>query len=227
MKTSWRTELPQWIVIAAMFALAAWSWPRLPDQIPVHWNLAGEVDGYGDRFVGLLLMPLVAVGLYGMLRLIYLIDPGKANYASFLPAFAAIRMTILFMIAAVYFAAVAATFGRRVDMTSIACLGLAVVLAVTGNFMGKLRPNWFVGVRTPWTLSSKLSWDKTHRLAGWLSMLMALSMAAAGIVRTAWMLLAAITICVLCVGWSVVYSYLVYRRDPDRFPPAGVSPGTE
>ncbi len=77
MKPSWRTELPQWIIIAAMFAVAAWSWPRLPDHIPIHWNLAGEVDGYGGKFTGLLVLPLFAVGLYLLMRLMYLIDPGK------------------------------------------------------------------------------------------------------------------------------------------------------
>ncbi len=112
-------------------------------------------------------------------------------------------------------------------MTSVACLGLAVLFGILGNFMGKIRPNWFIGVRTPWTLSSKMSWNKTHRLAGWLFILMALLMLAAGLIRTNWMLITMLTVDVLCIAWMIVYSYLVYRRDPDRIPPAGVSPGAE
>ena len=104
MKPSWRTEVPQWIIIAAMFALAAWSWPRLPDRIPIHWNIAGEVDGYGGKFTGLLLLPLIVLGLYLMMRLVYLIDPGRENYASFAAAFTVIRMTFVFFMAAIYLA---------------------------------------------------------------------------------------------------------------------------
>jgi uncharacterized membrane protein len=225
MKPSWRTELPQWIIIAAMFGVAAWSWPRLPDRIPIHWNIAGEIDGYGGKFTGLLLLPLTVLGLYLMMRLIYLIDPGRENYASFATAFTVIRMTFVFFMAAIYLGAVLATFGHRIDMTTIICFAMAVLFGILGNFMGKLRPNWFIGVRTPWTLSSKMSWNKTHRLAGWLFLFMALFMLAAGLIRTNWMLITMLAVDALCIAWMIVYSYLVYRRDPDRIPPAGVSPG--
>jgi uncharacterized membrane protein len=227
MKLSWRTELPQWIVIAAMFAIAVWSWPRLPDQIPIHWNIHGEVDGYGGKFVGLLLLPLVVLGLYFAFRLMYLVDPGKQNYASFATALAAIRMTITFVLAVIYCAVVLATFGQTVNMNTIVLFAVGAMLIILGNFMGKIRPNWFIGVRTPWTLSSKLSWDKTHRLAGWLLILMGLFLAAAGAIQTSWMFILMVTMNVLCVAWMVVYSYLVYRQDPDRTSPAGVSPGKE
>ena len=85
MKLSWRTELPQLIMIAAMFAVAAWSWPHVPDRIPTHWNFAGEVDGYGGKFVGLLLLPLIASWLYLMMLFMPLIDPGQRNYARISP----------------------------------------------------------------------------------------------------------------------------------------------
>ena len=95
MKFSLRTELPQLLLIAGMFALAAWSWPRLPEQIPTHWNLQGQVDGHGDKFVGLLLLPLTALGLYFMMLLLPLADPGGANYRNFAGAYNTIRLGIL------------------------------------------------------------------------------------------------------------------------------------
>jgi uncharacterized membrane protein len=227
MKTTWRTELPQWIVIAAMFAIAAWSWPHLPDRIPIHWNFKGEVDGYGNRFVGLLLIPLISVGLYLMFRLIYLIDPGRKNYASFATALSVIRMAILFMLAVVYGAAVLATFGHNVNMKTITCFSAGALLIVLGNFMGKIRPNWFVGVRTPWTLSSRLSWNKTHRLAGWLFVLMGLLMVITGAVQTPWIFVTVLIFYGICLAWMIVYSYLVYRHDPDRISPAGTAPSND
>ena len=227
MKLSWRTELPQWIVIAAMFAVAAWAWPQVPDQIPIHWNIHGEVDGYGGKFIGLLLLPMIVAGIYCLMIVVPLVDPGRGNYANFSRAFNVIRMALVFFMAAIYGAAVVAAFGRPVDMTTVACLGCAAMFMFIGNFMGKIRPNWFVGVRTPWTLSSKMSWNKTHRLAGWLFIVMGLLFAVVGIVRTVWASALMVAIDVACLIWMIIYSYLVYRHDPERTSPAGVKPGSE
>ncbi len=146
MKLSWRTELPQWIVIAAMFTVAACVWSQVPDRIPIHWNIRGEVDGYGGKFLGLLLLPLIAAGLYGLMIVVPLVDPGRGNYPSFSRAFNVIRMALVFFLAAIYSVTVVAAFGRPVDMTTVACLGSAALFVLIGNCMGKIRPNWFVGV---------------------------------------------------------------------------------
>jgi uncharacterized membrane protein len=227
MKLSLRTELPQLLLMTAMFCLAAWSWSQLPDQIPTHWNLHGQVDGYGNKFVGLLLLPLTVVGLYGIMLLLPLADPGGANYKNFAGAYNVLRIWLVAFMAAFYAATVAAAFGRHVDITFLALLEMAVLFCVIGNVMGKLRPNWFVGVRTPWTLSSKLSWDKTHRLAAWLSILMGLLFAVVAFVHNAWTFGAMLGFDAACLIGIVTYSYFVYREDPNRTSPAGVTPSTE
>jgi uncharacterized membrane protein len=227
MKLSLRSEVPQLALIAAMFALAAWAWPRLPAQIPTHWNLQGEVDGHGNKFVGLLLLPFTVLGLYILMLLLPLFDPGRANYHNFAKTYNMLRLGFVTFMAVFYAATVAAAFGRHVDITSVAFLGMAVLFFVIGNFMGKIRPNWFVGVRTPWTLSSKLSWDKTHRLAGWLFLLMGAMHAVVAFVHNAWTFAAMVTFDAICLLWIVVYSYLVYRSDPHPMPPAGTSPSTD
>jgi len=227
MKLSLRTELPHWLVIAAMFIAAAVCWPHAPERMPTHWNLAGEVNGYGGKFTGLLLLPLTSLGVYFLMLLLPLIDPGRRNYQNFATAFNVIRFTITLLFAAMYAVLVVAGLGGKVNVTEIISLLIAAMLVVIGNFLGKVRPNWFVGVRTPWTLSSKMSWNKTHRLAGWLFMVMGLLLAAAGILQAAWMFILMLTVNGLFLVWLVIYSYLVYRRDPDRTSPAGVSPGAE
>lgn len=90
--------------------------------------------------------------------------------------------------------------------------------------MGKIRPNWFVGIRTPWTLSSKLSWTRTHRLAGWVFMVIGLCLVVSGILRVAAAFLVTIAIGAVGMIWTIIYSYLTWRRDPDRIPPAGTLP---
>ena len=80
MKLSWRVELPQLLLIAAMFGVAACSWPQVPDRLPVHWNLHGQVDRWGGKFEGLLLMTIVVSGLYLLILILPLIDPRRDNY---------------------------------------------------------------------------------------------------------------------------------------------------
>jgi uncharacterized membrane protein len=227
MKLSLRSEIPQLALISAMFALAGWAWPRLPAQIPTHWNLQGEVDGHGNKFVGLLLLPLTVLGVYFLTMLLPLFDPGGANYRNFAKTYNVLRLGFVAFMAMLYTATVAAAFGWHVDITSVAFLGTAVLFFVIGNVMGKIRPNWFVGVRTPWTLSSKRSWDKTHRLAGWLFLLMGAGFAIVAFVHNTWTFAVMATFDAVCLVWIVVYSYLVYRRDPHPMPPAGTSPSAD
>jgi uncharacterized membrane protein len=227
MKPSWRVELVQLLVISAMFAVGVLSWPYVPERLPVHWNLQGDVDRYGGKLEGLFLLPLVALGLYLLLLVMPLVDPGRRNYQNFKKAYNAIRIALVLFMALIYGLAISSAFGYQFDSTSIVFTAMGLLFIVLGNFMGKIRPNWFVGVRTPWTLSSKLSWDKTHRLAGWLFVLMGLLFLVLAIVPATWMFIVVFAIDGISLAWMIVYSYLVYRSDPHRTSPAATSPGTD
>jgi uncharacterized membrane protein len=227
MKLSWRFELPQWIVMAAMFVVAAWAWQWLPDQIPVHWGLNDQVDRYGGKFEGLLGIPLSAVGVYVLMLVLPLFDPGRLNYRNFAKAYNIIRTVIVCFLAATYAVIVLKAFGYAFSVTTVVCMMIGVLFIVLGNFLGKIRPNWFIGIRTPWTLSSKLSWDKTHRLGSWLFMLMGAMFFPMAVFQTTWALIALIVVDVICLAWMFVYSYIIYRNDPNRTQPAGTSPANE
>jgi uncharacterized membrane protein len=227
MKRTLRGELVQLLPIAAMFVVGALCWSHASAHIPVHWNWEGKVDRYGGKFEGLLLLPLVTLGLYGLLLVLPLFDPGKANYRTFAGTYNAIRLTITLFLSTIYAVGVLASLGYHINMTTVVGLAMGLLFLVLGNVMGKIRPNWFVGVRTPWTLSSKLSWTKTHRLAGWLFIVMGFVAVAWALLQTQWMLGVMIgTYAVFGVS-LVVYSYLVYRKDTFRTTPAGTSPEPE
>jgi uncharacterized membrane protein len=213
------------LLIAAMFALAAASWPYVPERIPVHWNLQGEVDRYGGKFTGLLLLPLATLGLYALFLVLPRFDPGRANYRTFAGAYNVIRIALVAFLAALYTATVLAAFGQPIDIGTFISLAIGGLFLVLGNVMGKIRPNWFVGVRTPWTLSSKLSWTRTHRAAGWLFIALGPLIALSGLLRSQWFFFATLVVGGAGLATLVVYSYLVYRSDPDRVTPAGTSPG--
>jgi uncharacterized membrane protein len=227
MNFSLRRELPSLLLIVAMFGIAAWAWPRVPERIPIHWNLQGQADGWGSKLAGLLVLPLTALGVYGMMLLVGFVDPGKINYANFAKAFAVIRFSFVCLMAIMFVATVFAAFGFVFNMTPIIMVAVGALFLVFGNYMSKIRPNWFLGVRTPWTLSSRLSWDKTHRLAGWLFLVMAVMCFVVAARQNVWTFAAMITVDGLCIVWLFVYSYLVYLSDPHRTGPAGVSPISE
>src|SRR4029079_2201655 len=216
MKLSGAVEAFLLLLVVGMFGLAAWAWPRVSEPMPVHWNLQGEVDGYGSKPTGLLVLPLVSVGIYLLLLLVPFVDPGRANYQNFVKAYNAIRVVVFLVFATVHAVTVASALGHRINMTTAIMPALGIMFIVMGNFMSTIRPNWFVGVRTPWTLSSRLSWDKTHRLAGWLFLLMGALFCIVAIVPILAALISMIVIDVICVSWIIVYSYLIYRHDPHR-----------
>ncbi len=223
MRFNWRTELPLLLVVLAMFAIAGLTWPNAPEHFPVHWGLHG-VDRYGSKFEGILVDPLIALGLYAATLLLPRIDPGRANYAQFSGAYLAIRLVILLFLAAIYLITQLFAYGYHIDVGTVVILMFGGLLIVIGNFMSKVRPNWFVGIRTPWTLSSKLSWDRTHRLGGWAfiagGLLIIGGVAAPPSVGIAVCLAVPITMVVVLYG----YSYIVWKSDPDKQPPAATMP---
>ena len=222
--TTWRHEIPQWLLIAGMFILTALSWPSAPDRIPVHWNAAWQVDRYGGKVEGLLLLPAMTLGLYLLLLLAPRIDPGRANYQRFAGVYNAFRLTIVTFLAVLHGAVLLSLRGYAIDLSTVMPLAIGALFVLIGNWMGKIRPNWFMGIRTPWTLSSKVAWVKTHRLGGWFFVGLGLACMASGVLHAPW--LGSVIIGLLLVGVVVLsaYSYLVWRKDPDKVPPAGTLP---
>lgn len=226
MRVTWQTKWPQWALLAGMVVLAGWSWPTAPNRIPMHWAKTGQPDRYGGKVEGLLLLPLVALLVYPLLVLLPRLDPGRANYAQFRGAYAVIRLATIAILAAVYVVIVAAAHGQHPHLALVILLLMGVLLLLVGSVLGKVRPNWFVGIRTPWTLSSKRAWTRTHQLAGRLFILLGLFLIGAGLRTPAHAHV--LPLLVGAVGASllvlVVYSYLVWRADPEKIPPVGTEP---
>jgi uncharacterized membrane protein len=226
MNVNWRTEVLQWVIIAAMFVAAAIIWPTVSAPIPIHWDAHGNANGYGGKFEGLLLLPLIALGIYVLLLFLPRIDPGRANYAQFAGPFLVVRYAVLLLLAGLYGITLLAIKGYGFNTTRLVLGAIGILFIVLGNVLGKVRPNWFVGVRTPWTLSSKRSWVRTHRLAGWLFTLAGLIFLVLIVFNVGaqlqWIILGVIAVLTIVL---VVYSYIEWRHDPEKSPPSGTLPG--
>jgi len=208
----------KWIplgVIVLAFAASAAVYSDLPDRMPTHWNMAGELDGWTDRPWGAFLLPLMLLVGLGMFHLLPRIDPRGANYAKFKGTYEILIIATMVFLLGVHLVILAIALGQDISVTRVMPVGVGILFIVIGNILPRTRSNWFVGVRTPWTLSSDRVWERTHRFAG------RLFVAAGGLLVLIALFAPALTQRAL-IGVSVVvlvgvlgYSYLVWRNDPD------------
>lgn len=212
MTWSWKRELPQLLILAAMFAVGVLRWSTAPQRMPMHWNLRGEVDRFGGRLEGLFFLPLVALLLYGLLLALPRLDPHRANYNSFAGAYHALRLVLLLFMGLMH----GALLWGGARMPSLMGLLVGVLLTVLGLLLPRLGTNWFAGIRTPWTLSSQLSWEKTHRLAGRLFVAAGLVMLVVSQLDGTWLWRLMAPVIGVAVLLPVLYSYWVWREDPER-----------
>ncbi len=158
------------IVIALIAGIALWN--QLPDQMASHWNVNDEVDGYISKFWGVFLMPLVTLGMMVLFLVIPNIDPLKANIAQFREAFNIFIVLIVAFMLYVHKLTLAWSLGYQNFKMSTAMLPfMGVLFLAIGYLLRKAKRNFFIGIRTPWTLSSDTVWDKTHQLGSVLFML--------------------------------------------------------
>ena len=222
-----RREWPHWVILVGLFAASAVAWDRVPERIATHWNIRGEVDGYGARLEGLLLVPLIALGMYLLLALLPRIDPARANYASFSGPYVVIRAAFTTMMAGIHALLLATALGYAVNVGRWIPVGVGLLFIVLGNVLGKVRPNYFVGVRTPWTLGSARSWEKTHRAGGRLFVIGGLGLAIAALIGQPWLFAIVGIASGGALVWLIYYSYVEWRADPDRVPVTATKPDVE
>src|SRR3990172_9478163 len=158
------------IVLAVLAGILLWD--KLPDQMASHWNENDQVDGYMSKFWGMFMMPLVTLGMLGLFLIVPSIDPLKANIAQFRGTFNAFIALIIAFMLYIHGLTLAWSLGYQNFKMSIAMLPFIGVLFIfIGNLMRKAKRNWFIGIRTPWTLSSDRVWDETHRIGSVLFMI--------------------------------------------------------
>jgi uncharacterized membrane protein len=155
-------------IALAAIALAATllAWPHLPERVPLHWNAHGEVDGWGPRGMLMLLGPGAMLAELAVFALLPVLSPSRFEVEAFVRTY--LRIMLAAILLAGYITAVLLFAGLtgHVDVSSALLGGVSVLLVFIGNLMGKVRRNFFIGIRTPWTLASERVWYDTHRLAG-------------------------------------------------------------
>jgi uncharacterized membrane protein len=202
------------IMIAAATLAGLLLWNRLPDQMASHWNVNDQVDGYLPKFWGVFLLPLITLGLFVLFRIVPAIDPMKANIAQFQEAFNLFIVLMAGFMLYIYGLTLAWSLGYtnfRMSGAMLPAIGLLFVFI--GFMMRQARRNFFIGIRTPWTLSSDTVWNETHRVGAVLFMIsgaLAFFGGFFGGTTAFWMMFVPIIGSTL---FLLAYSYLLYRRE--------------
>ena len=202
------------LVAAAMSAAV---YARLPDTMAVHWDLAGNPNGWMPRAIGAAFGPVSILLLGFVLRFVPRIDPRAENYARFGEAYEVIVASVLLMLLVVHGIMLAVALGYHVSVARIVPALVGALFVVIGNMMPVVRPNWWFGFRTPWTLSSDRVWARTHRLGGYCMTAGGLVMIVSALVLPpSFGVPVLIAVAVASTFGPALYSYLTWKREEGR-----------
>jgi len=207
-----RSELIAVGIVATLFIVGIYMYPRLPNLIASHWNAQGQVDGYMSKFWGLFLLPLISVGLVLLFVAIPKIDPLKGNIEKFRTFYD--RFVILFMVffLYLYLLTVLWNIGMRYNFGQVLAPAFGGLFYYVGVLIEHAKQNWFVGIRTPWTLSSEDVWDKTHATGAKLFKIIGV-VALLGVLLPNFALFFVLIPVLIVTVYVIVYSYVAYQRE--------------
>ncbi len=206
-----KSEIAVFFIVLASFGLGLYVYPFLPERVASHWNMAGEVNGYVSRFWGAFLMPLVSLALYVFFLIFPRIDPKRKNIEKFRGHFDVFIILIFLFLFYINGLTLIWNFGYRFNMIQLMAPAFGILFYDVGILVKNAQPNWSIGIRTPWTLSSPAVWKKTHEIGGRLFMYCGLLAALGSLapVYAIWLILIPVLFTAI---YTVVYSYLEFRK---------------
>ncbi|MDO8724615.1 MAG: SdpI family protein [Candidatus Methanoperedens sp.] len=206
-----KSEIIMLGIIILSFAIGIYYYPQMPEKVASHWNAQGQVNGYMSKFWGLFLMPIISVGMLLLFIFIPRIDPLKSNIQQFRKYFDGFVVLIMVFLFYIYLLTLFWNSGYIFNMTTFLSPALAILFYYTGILIENAKRNWFIGIRTPWTMSSDKVWDKTHKIGGKLFKI-------AGVVAISAIFFESLAIFIIVVPvilisiYIVVYSYFEYQK---------------
>jgi uncharacterized membrane protein len=192
--------------------------------VPIHWNANGDPDGWAPAWLAFSLGPVITMVVVGLMALVPRIEPRRENLRRSADAYRTVAIALILFLTGIHIVTVAQGVGYNVPIGLVVGFGLGLLFVIIGNVLGTVRSNFMFGVRTPWTLSSDRSWDRTHRLVGRLfvvtGIVVAITSLTGHLALTLGMMLVMIAVTLIGGTW---YSYREWQADPDRRPTGDVA----
>lgn len=212
-KPNLRTEIIPILLIIISIVASFYFYSVLPDQVATHWNFEGQVDDYSSKAVGAFLLPGIMILMYLMFLGLPYIDPKRKRYGEFANVYHIFKGILIGFMFIIYLATSFANLGYNIDIGVVIPALVGILFIIMGNYMGKIKHNWFMGIRTPWTLSSENVWNKTHRVGGWLFILLGIIMLLMPIMPKEIIAPIFIAAIVAVTVGTFGYSYFLYRNE--------------
>ncbi len=204
------TDVLSWGLIAMGFGLAAFFYADLPDPMPIHFRADGSPDRYAALPWGAVIVPLITVAVYALMRILPVISPKEFSMERFSRAYESVVIAVLAFMVLVQFVLLRTAVEPAFNVVPWIGVLIGGLLLVIANYMTKTQPNFFFGIRTPWTLANEEVWFKTHRQAAYLFALAGLVLIVTAPFGTAIYL--SVGFIIAAALWLVLYSYLIYQR---------------
>lgn len=213
MKESLKKEWPIILLLLAPFITSMIVWDLVPKTVPIHFNIYGEADDFGPKWIILYLLPAIALGMYVILLLLPYIDPKRRIKTSQKPI-AAIRVVTSVFFVGLYSIIVLISLGQEVAIETYILIAVGFLFLVVGNYLNSVKQNYFIGIRTPWALENSTVWKKTHRLGSKVWMIGGIIIMISPLTGIEKILgISVIIIAVIpMVLIPVIYSYIAYQK---------------
>lgn len=211
MKILSKKELLPTILIIGIFLVGVWLYPDLPERIPSHWNSQGQVDAWSGRNFSVFFFPALILAIYLLMSFIPLIDPLRKRYKDFEMAYFGIKIILILFLSSLYLFSLFSVFYPNLNINYFIIPGISLLFVVIGVLMPKIKKNYFVGIRTAWTIHSERVWDETHKFGGKIFI-------AAGIVSFSGILIPQYSFLIFIISAiaaaliSIIYSYFIFRK---------------
>lgn len=199
------------VLILSMILVSVILYPQLPAMIPTHWNIMGQIDGYMPKPIGVWLMPVLCIVMYVSFRIVPRFDPKKNKYKLFAREWEIMQVGLVGFFTYIHFVILYLTLHPAVSMMPLMFIGFGALFLLIGNYLSKIRQNYFIGIKIPWTLADEDNWNKTHRFASWCFV-------AAGIATLAeayFIWYAPVVVfgsIFLVLVLPIIYSFLLYKK---------------
>jgi len=201
-------------IIFCVFGFSIYYYAKLPDKIPVHWNALGEIDRYGPKYINLFLLPGISLVTLVIMSYLPKMDPFSQNYLRFARVFQVFKVVITLFFLYLYAMVVYASFNEHSFSANVFFIpAFSLLFIIIGYYLPHLKRNFFIGIRTPWTLSSDESWDRSHFWAGRVFVSAGILNLLGLFFKPEWSFTIFISILVLGIIGITVYSYLVFLKD--------------
>jgi len=206
-----KSEIISLLIIMISFIIGIYFYSLLPDKVASHWNAKGEVDGYMSKFGGLFLMPIISLVLLLLFIIIPKIDPLKHNIEKFRKYFDGFIVLMMLFLFYLYILTILWNIGVRFNFVHLLVPIFSIFFYYCGILIQKAQRNWFIGIRTPWTLSNEQVWNKTHKIGGILFKIAGI-ISLIGILLPEYALFFVICPVIIASLFPVIYSYFAYQK---------------